>query len=292
MKKYLLTICLTVASALSFTSCLSDTNTENTYKAILGSNESFARVLDTETMETITTSGAAYSLTFNNTKSTLTFEVSGLLLASNYGGLSFHVPSLPLQVNAKTGFVFAEGKDIIPTGTQGSYVFNDLSVNVLLNRSYENVSHPVYLINYTINDRYKVTVYQKDNYYFCTTPSSTTANREVMCYNVSIDPIKNTAILRVYNGKFTTNMMTTTFAIKDIPVEFTSNGYILRTTPGEELKVIDTSNREVEGWSASDINITAVLNGKVTINFNCDLGDQGKHSVYNTADYLIYETDL
>lgn len=292
MKKYLLTICLTVASALSFTSCLSDSNTENTYKAILGSNESFARVYDTESQETYTTQGAAYSLTFNNTQSTLTFEVSGLVLASNYGGLSFHIPSLPLKVNAQTGFVYSEGKDIVPTGAQGSYVFDDLSVKVLLNRSYENVSHPVYLINYTLNNRYKVTVYQKDNYYFCTTPSSSTANREVMCYNVSIDPNKNTAILRVYNGKFSAGMLATTFAIKDIPVEFTSNGYILRTPLDEKVKIIDTSNREVEGWSASDIYIDASLSGKVTVRFNCDLNDLGQFNVNNTADYLIYESSL
>lgn len=291
MKKYFLTICLTIASAFAFTSCLSDSNTENTYKAILGSNECFARVYDTETQETITTQGAAYSFTFNNTKSTLTFEVSGLLLASNYAGLSFHIPSLPLNVNAQTGFIYAEGKDIIPTGAQGSYVFNNLSVNVLLNRSYENVSHPVYLINYTVNDRYNVNVYLKNNYYFCATPSSSTSNREVICYNVSIDPQKNTAVFRVYDGKFTNTMMPTTFAVKDIPVEFTSNGYMLRTTPGEELKVIDTSNREVEGWSVSDINISAVLNGKVSICFNCDLGEIGKYSVNNTADYLIYESN-
>ena len=89
MKKYFLTFCALLATALTFTSCLSTSNSENVYTATLGSAECFARVYDMETQETITTQGASYSFKFNFTDGTIQPEIANLQLAPNFGGLTF-----------------------------------------------------------------------------------------------------------------------------------------------------------------------------------------------------------
>ncbi len=127
MKKYFLTFCALLATALTFTSCLSTSNSENVYTATLGSAECFARVYDMETQETITTQGASYSFKFNFTDGTIQPEIANLQLAPNFGGLTFKLPPMTLVLDTKKGFYTCSGQNLTPVNAQGTYVFDKFS---------------------------------------------------------------------------------------------------------------------------------------------------------------------
>ncbi|MBO5456694.1 MAG: hypothetical protein J6A20_09275 [Muribaculaceae bacterium] len=292
MKKYFLTFCALLATALTFTSCLSTSNSENVYTATLGSAECFARVYDMETQETITTQGASYAFKFNFTDGTIQPEIANLQLAPNFGGLTFKLPPMTLVLDTKKGFYTCSGQNLTPVNAQSSYVFDKFSFKSIPNRAYNNLSQPVYCIDFTLNNRYQVSVYQKNNFYFGTTKAmavdgSTNESNEDVAYNVSIDPNTNKAVLRVYNGKFAPTMGPETFGVKDLPVEFSRNGFLIRTD--KAYSIYDTSNKDVEGWSMNDLIISAVNGTGANVSFKCVLGEKGSYVVNASLEYLIYK---
>lgn len=292
MKKYLLTLSAFILTALTFTSCLNSSHTEEIYTSRLGSDECFNYVKDLETGESIITHGASYIFIYNFTEALIDVQISGLQIASNFSGLSFKLPSFKMGADNKKGFYVCSGENITPVNTSENYVFNKFSFRSLPARSYNGVSQPVFCLTFTINNRYQVTVLQKDNMYFGTTngaaiDGSALESNYDAAYAVTLDPNNKKAVLRIYNAKFGPNMMPQTFGVKDLPVEFNSAGYVIREMD-KSFPLFDTSNKTIEGWSISDLSINASLNTGATIAFKCDLGENGSFHVNAPLEYLIY----
>ena len=153
-------------------------------------------------------------------------------------------------------------------------------------------------MTYTINNRYRVMVYPTQLVYFGSIVASDLKDNTVFSltndvetyYAVQINPEKMTAQLLVSGAQYKQGMNRYNFRVKDLPVELTNSGYIIRTEVNKKYDVwSDKSTTEpVEGQSVSNILITASLDYGATITFTCDLGDDGEFGVNANLRYLLY----
>lgn len=297
MRKYIASLGAVIMTALTFTSCLSDhTDNKQTYTARLGSSECINRVEDLETGDVfIANNGAAYQIEFNLTENTISTQIAGLILSPNITGLSLRVPTLPLKVDEKKGFYVCSGTDLTPEGTQGAYVFTNFSLRAAPGRSYNGQGIPVYCLNYTLNNRYRVCVIQKDNYYFGKTNVTATnagsqpyTSQEPAC-RIVLDGEKKTATFYYANLKFTSTSTVESFYIKDIPYTITANGYTMQMIDG--VKPFSISGVKMEETTISSLNVVANVITGANISFRYEITENGETRSYNInapLEYYLY----
>lgn len=301
MKKYLLSFGVLAAAALSMTSCLSNSSSDQKYTFGYGNTDCFNRVYDMDTQEYSITLNPTYSFVYNMSKGTLDVDMSNIKLGdSGYSGMSFKLSGMGFSLG-EDYFWKTSAKDVIPYGASSSFVFNSFNLNALPTRTIANMGIPVYYMTYTVNNRYRVMVYPTQLVYFGSIAASDLNNNtdfsitddKESYYAVQINPEKMTAQLLVSGAQYKQGMNRYNFRVKDLPIELTTNGYVIRTKVDEKYDVwSDKSTTEpVKGQSVSNVLITASLDYGATISFTIDLGedvDGGLFGVNASLRYLFY----
>lgn len=293
MKKYLMTLGSVIVAALSLTSCLGDhANDEQKYMTRFGTNESFNRVEDLQTGDVAITNGAMYQFNYNFTAGTVSIEVTSLNLSNGMVGLSFRIPTQELKLDAQKGFYYCTGTDIVPEGAESSYIFNNFSFRSIPNRGYDNASAPVYLLNYTINNRYRVLVISNDNLYFGTTKSTpaeggeTYSNTDGVC-RIELDKDKMTARLTFTRLKVSNPAMAVSFYVKDLPFTVTPNGYSIQQSG--VVTAYNGSNTAYEEIEVSDLNVSANIANGANVSFKFKDEEGKTFNIASPLEYLIYK---
>lgn len=298
MKKYLMSFGVLAAVALSMTSCLSNSTSDQKYTFGYGNTDCFNRVYDIETQQYSNTLNPTYSFVYNMSKGTLDVDMSNIKLGdSGYGGMSFKLTDLTFK-QASDAFWETTARDVIPYGASQSFVFNSFKLRSLPTRSVGNYGIPVYNMTYEVNGRYRVTVYPTQSVYFGSISATnlsdqtyfTLENDVESYYAVQIDPEKMLAQLLVQGAKYKEGMARYNFRVKNLPVELTNSGYVIRTEIDKKYEIYnDKSTKPVEDQSISNVTINGILETGANINFTCDLGDDGKFGVNANLRYLFYE---
>lgn len=304
MKKYLLSLGVLISATLSLTSCLGSGSGEQKYTFSYGPSDCFNRVVDNEAGTTYIGLNPTYNIVFNMTSAQADIDISNLKFSSSNSGITLRLPSLPLKQDPQDAFYTASGMYLTPVGQTSSFVFDVFNF-----RAFPFRVVPAYIINYTVNDRYDVTVYPTLPTYVGSVsatnlepedgkdPSFNLTPDTEAYYQLLINPENMTAMLNVANAKFADGMARYNFATKGLKVELTSDGYTVATEPGEEYNIYSPQSVSSEtatpipDCSISDIRVNAVLSTGASISFNCDLGDMGKYSVRAVLRYLIYNTE-
>lgn len=300
MRKYIASLGAVLMTALTFTSCLSDhTDNKQTYTARLGSSECINRVEDLETGDVfIANNGAAYQIEFNFTEGTIDTQIAGLILSPNITGLSLRVPTLPLKVDEKKGFYVCSGTDLSSQETQSAYVFTNFSLRAAPGRTYNGQGVPVYCINYTLNNRYRVCVIQKDNFYFgktnvtATTPGAQTYTSEDPVCRIVLDGTNKTATFYYANLKFSNSSAVESFYLKDVPYTVTANGYTIQLIDG--VNPFSLSGVKMEETTVSNLNVVANVITGATVSYRYTVTENGETKSYNInapLEYYIYPED-
>ena len=154
MKKYLLSLGVIIAATLSLTSCLGSSSAGQKYTFNYGPNDCFNRVVDTQTGETYIGLNPTYKFEFDMTEEKVAIEMSNLKLTSGYQGLSFRFPELPYKIDTNDSFFVTMASNLMPIGQTSAYLFDDFTL-----RAYPFRSYPVYVIDFTLDNRYRVTTY-------------------------------------------------------------------------------------------------------------------------------------
>lgn len=304
MKKYLLSLGVLISAALSLTSCLGSGSGEQKYTFSYGPSDCFNRVVDNEAGTTYIGLNPAYNIVFNMTSAQADIDISNLKFSSSNSGITLRLPSLPLKQDPQDAFYTASGMYLTPVGQTSSFVFDSFNL-----RAYPFRSIPAYIINYTVNSRYDVTVYPTLPTYVGAVSATNLQPEEgknpvfnlnpdgEAYYQLLINPENMTAMFHVANAKFADGMSRYSFATKGLKVELTSEGYRVATEAGKEYNIYspqsvssDTAT-PIPGCTISDLRINAVLSTGASISFTCDLGDMGKYSVNAILRYLIYNTE-
>ncbi|MCM1163746.1 MAG: hypothetical protein NC339_05805 [Muribaculaceae bacterium] len=305
MKKTLKYLSLIAMTALLTTSCLSD-DKENSQKVMLtyGGDQCFNRVVDLETGDEIISGNPSYQMTFEQLNATLDLEMSNIQLSSSYFGMSFKFPTLNYKYDFETAYYYVDAKDLVPTNVGSSYVFSNFSFKMVPTRIVDQRNCPLYLFDYTVNNKYHIVTYPVTTIlvgesvaevYEGVYPSGQTYQNENTdaFVAITIEPIKKTARITLYNARFEYNMLTRNIVIKDMPVTFTDSGLTLSTAEDQSVKLYTTTDKEMPDCSASDIALNFNLaTGETTFSGHFELYDltgvENQQSAYDVKMNLGY----
>ncbi|MCM1355631.1 MAG: hypothetical protein NC212_04395 [Staphylococcus sp.] len=306
MKKSLLSFGVAAAAAISMTSCLGNSTSDSVSTFNYGNKDCFNRVVDAQTGETSITLNPVYTFRYNFSKESLDAELSNIKLGDGFSSLAFKLIGLSLKQDTKDGFLVSSGRDIIPYGAEQSFVFDTFNLRSLPGRRLGNYSIPVYMLTYTINNRYRVTVYPTTSFFVGSTESMTTNPDATTVsytdkggesyYSVQLDPEKMKAKLLVAGVKFNSTMASQNFTVTNLPLELTANGYKVVSEPGKTYEMVDPNNKVIANCSIKDINInTQSMDYGTTISFRVDLQnlsekDNAEYIAVANLRYLIYTT--
>lgn len=299
MKKHLLMMGVLLTAAFSFSSCLDSDSSSQTHTFSFGGENCFNIVRDIESGDQLISLNPYYRFEYDFTQGTVDVEMSNVQLASGFGGLSFKLPTMKVSFLSNEGFYSSTETNVTPLNTQSSYVFNTFNLRSIPMLRWYNTDIPVWCLNYTVNNRYQVTMYPTKNNYFGTTiatktnevgPAANYSGTEtgyVVTLNVK-DPSKPTATLYVQNSKFSENMPAVNFYVKDLPVSFDGRGYSLHFE-GSTFDIYSTANgKKMDDSSISDLVVEATLTSGANINFKCDLGSSyGSYKISSSLGYFI-----
>ncbi len=287
--KIIKTFALALLPAALLSSCLSsgsEPKDEATYT--YGGEACFNYVTDLETGDVATYQGVNYSMRFDYTGETVKVDMTNLKLSSDLSGLSFKLPELPLKVDQTSGLFEIKGSNLTPENVNASSttVFDKFTLRsnpsrmLLFNNSWR--LYPIYLLNYTINNRYEVACFPVVNVFVGTTVSRYTdstgspksyTDKESNKYVVQLNHEKKTADISFYDMKFGETLPTQSFMIKGVPVKFNNNGFTITPEADTVYKLYYFGNgKEIEGCSLTNLRASSTLTSGVTaINFTVDL---------------------
>lgn len=305
MKKYLLSLGVLAAATLSLTSCLGSSSNETNYTFTY--SDCFNYVVDRQDNTVYIGQSPIYNFVFHNDNK-LDMDVTNLKFNSDQSQtLSLRLPTMDTQVSSTDGFTTFEAYDVTPVGTGNSYEFSTFKF-----RGYPWRSPAIYEINYTVNDRYDVTVYPKVLGYYASvvatnntegaTESVFNGVNDAGTYMLQINSEKMTATLYLMGAKFekgTYDGDVENLEIRNLPVQIVSGGFRIFTQPGDTYDVYPyqqtAATTPLKDYSVSDINMTAVLSTGASLRFDCTLGKNSsgnlkKYAVQTTLRYFPFNT--
>ena len=295
MNKILALLSLAVVFGLFATSCLDEKENRQEITLNYSGELCFNRVFDRETGNTLITLNPSYEFTYDLIGQTVNITMSGIQLAEGFGGLSFKLPKLSYKITDKSPFYITEGTDIVPMNVGQGYVFNKFRLQALPGRYIDNVNCPVYLMEFTVNDRYEVTVFPTNPILVGSSTALRTDDssqsrytKENCIVSISIEPQKMTAKITALKSEFSAGMPETSLAFADVPVEIFATGMRFHTEPGTEHKVLNTNNSQMNTCTYTDLDFAYSLNGTSTASYSIDL--TSKSDSYHT--FGIYDVSM
>ncbi|MCM1522276.1 MAG: hypothetical protein NC039_06450 [Muribaculaceae bacterium] len=285
MNKFFRLLSLAAIVGAMSTSCMDD-NKENYQEVILtyGGEQCFNIVTDKETGEELISGNPNYKMTFEQIGGTLKLEISNVQFASGYYGLSFKLPTMNFTYDTNTGYFKANGKDLIPTNATGSYIFNDFSLKMVPTRIIDEANCPIYLINYTVNDKYDVTVIPTTPVLVGTTTSAIYEGEELSgetftlenrILSATVDPVKKTARIVIPQATFEEQMMPRNIVMKNLPVTISSKGFSVETAEGETIQIYNQVDNALPDWTATNLKFDYdVATGNTTLTAHFKLFNQ------------------
>lgn len=295
MKKYLLSFGALAVAALSMTSCLSDSHNDQTYRLNYGDSDCFNYVTDLSTGESKIVTRPKYTFNLNMTQAELDVEMSNIGIEPS----SMRLPALKMTQNSNDGLFEAKGTDIIPLYTSSSTIINSFEFRSLPWRAINNAAIPVYLMDFKVDDRYRVTVFPTTNWYFGRSVATDETNgsdfrfgQDIQSYYaVQINPEKLTATFSVFGAKYTANMVPYNFYVADLPVTIGTNGtYRIVSEPGKDLEIKNQNQQVIKGKTVKNIYIVGTLSRGAAISYEANSEDDGNFGVVGSdLRYLLYE---
>lgn len=262
---------LFLALSVSLTSCLNDDpELSNHITLMYSGDQCFNRVTNLETGEVSYTGNPTYKMVFEQVKGKLDMEMSNIQLSSAFSGLSLLMPTIDYTYDGTSGYYLASATNL-PSGNSGSsYTFSNFSLRMIPNRYIQNsqgqtLNCPVYLIDYTLNDTYKIMVFPTNPVLVGMSsavetpvtegeaPSGTPYVNKDLYVNMLVDPGKMTTSIGVNNVRFEDDMLHTSLVLKDLPVTITAGGYSV-TVPGT-IPVYNTSGNLTNNSSVKDLTL-------------------------------------
>lgn len=296
MKKSILLFSV-IAAGMALTSCLDDDDNKVTNTLTRSYANCFNTVYDSATGIISVTEQPKYTLTIKTSSdgnNLLKLEMTNIKLGDEIANTTFELPEMPMTISG-TAAPYAEATDVRPTNLSASQSVNFSKIYVsVLDRyihneaSNANEFYPVYTINFVVNNRYNVTVYPTEIYYFGETTSTADADGSVYTtksprYAMIIDPAKKKARIDITGAQFVGAMPAMNMTFPD--VEF---------TPGiSDLTLAsDALTPTIAGTPYPSFPITALeavispRKGSATLEFDCDAARMGKYHVDAALDYL------
>lgn len=296
MKRFAL-ITAAVAACLTMTSCLDDDDNKSTNTQTRSYANCFNTVYDSTTGDVTVTTQPKYTLTITtstNGHNTLRLEMTNIRLSDEIANTTFILPELPMTVTG-TAAPYAEATDVRPTNISPGQGINFSKIYVsVLDRYIRNETttgnqfYPVYTINFVVNNRYTVTAYPTEIYYFGETKSTADADGSVYTtrsprYAMIIDPAKKTARIDITGAQFVGAMPAMNMTFPDVAM-----------TPGisDLTLAADALTPTIAGTPYPTFPITDLTatvsprNGSATLAFDCDAARVGKYHVDAKLDYL------
>ena len=279
MKKFFSLLSLVVMLGLVTVSCLDDKEDRQETTLIYSGELCFNYVHDRETGQTLINVNPSYEMKYDFVAQTVTVTIAGLQVSPQISGLSLKLPALPFKVTTDSPYYTTTATDVVPVGVGQTYVLNQFRLQAIPMRYIDGALCPVYLISYTLNDRYEVTVMPTNPVLVGRTTAIRTDNGSDKEFTVKnsvvsaiVDPSKMLAKVTVFKAEFEQGMPETSLVFKDVPVEVFSQGFRLKTPADEELTVYNTNNVPMNKCTFSNLNyVFNLTSGSTYSSFDVDL---------------------
>lgn len=254
---------IALSVGLLSTSCLND---DPEYSQEINLNYSgeacFNRVTDLETGETLVSGNPSYLMKFltEGTKSSMIMEMSNIQLTTGFSGLAFKLPELAYTYNQETGYFVSTGKDIVPLNAGSSYSFDNFTLRFLPTRMINGANCPIYLIDYTVNKQYQVTVIPATPVFFAISTAHPVNGGNDFVHKdpdtyvaFKIDPQKMLGSISMGNTQLGDDMLQNTLIIKDLPVTIEGNTVRMTAPSDEPVVIYGTNNKPFKKSTVSDL---------------------------------------
>lgn len=281
MKQVLMAISSALVSCMVMTSCIDD-DKEPVNKASYGYKPVFNSVTDLTTGETFYTPDITYQLVLDYTHSTLSMSNSNLQLTSTSSPGSIEINGLSYRLNSDGALFVSAPLASNVISSPSTYKVSDVNVT-LLDRFIDGVAYePLIHIDYTIDDRYLVTVTPQTLYYYGTlTSTNLTTGDEFTQENVraivTLEPRKGTANLDLKGIKFV-QAMPRTLDMTFPGINFKTN--TVGFTLDSDNLIPTISNDPFPAYPISDLSSKANLStGVMPLEFDCHPAGMDKYHI-------------
>lgn len=289
MKKILGSLCL-AALTVALTGCLGNDDVQNVSSV---SRAVLNHLSPVDGEGDIIVSPGEYTLRFDNVKNLMV--VSTTSLRYNNSDHTFTTTDLSFRagmydLGGYAGQVFQwrgnEGNTAVAgsatiTGMTGKltdvfYFDNVLQIPGLGMMNNNLLSRLV--LNYTYDNRYKVTTFYPDMMFAGETSTTTSADADPYKstdprYRIVFDYEKNKATLVIYQAKFSANMPTlSAIMLTDLPVEWTSDGYMITAENIQAYSVENGQATPVPGFPFTSIKVESDESDMTGVKINYIVG--------------------
>lgn len=270
IKKIFPLLATAVIGTLGFTSCLDVTDERQDVTLTYAGELCFNRITDLESGDVSYSLNPTYNMLFDQIGNKVTVDMSNIQLSTMFSGLAFKLPEIDYKYNSETAFFEASGKDLTPQNAAGSYVFSHFSLKTIPGRIVQSTQAPVYLIDFTLNNRYRITAFpvapvlvgelNASNVNGDTEPFRTTDSY----LTLRVFPERMSANIVIGASKFASDMMITDFVVKDVPLQCTDSGYTISLPADDIRQLYYTNDKPFEGCTVSNLAISFDLESGAT----------------------------
>ncbi len=248
-------------ACLTTSSCIDEKENRQDVYLNYGGELCFNRITDLETGEVAYSLNPSYQMLFELLQGNVTVDMTNIQVANGFSGLAFKLPSMKFEWDDNTSFYVAKGTDIVPENAAGSYVFTSFRLDAMPGRTVQSTLAPVYLLDYTINGRYRINVF----------PTAPILVGELTATNADggsepftsrspyltmrIFPEKMQANIMIGSAQFANGMIVNDMVIKNVPLTCTATGYSLALPDDAPAQIYYTNDAPIEKCSAENLKI-------------------------------------
>lgn len=272
---------LIAISLTCLTSCIKESENRQDVYLNYGGELCFNRITDLETGDVAYSLNPSYQMLFELLHGNVTVDMTNIQVANGFSGLAFKLPAMKFELDPNTSFYVAKGTDIVPENAAGSYVFTSFRLDAMPGRTVQSTLAPVYLLEYTINNRYLVNV-------FPTTPilvgelnatntaeGSTPFTSRSPYLTMRVFPEKMQANVMIGSAQFDKDMIVNDIVIKNVPLTCTQAGYSLALPADTPVQLYYTNDSEISKCTAENLKIDFNLStGATTLTGRFNLYDR------------------
>lgn len=300
MKKIATLLAGVLIAGLGATSCLSDPKStqENTYT--YGASAAFNRIVDRETGEATISINPNYKMVYSldnfSDKGDVSVDMSNIQLGIN--GLAFRLNSLSFSYDPMTASYVTSATDVTPAVNQGGYLFDKFQMKNILGRVVEGQPAPVFLISFTVNGRYDVTVMPAQVILVGNThavdksakPDDKGFDTKNSMITIQVNSEKMIADVQIARAQFSQSMLQTDLLATGLPVTTNNDGYTISLPEGKDKVALKyANNKDMEGCWLSDFSLSYnIPTGDTTLKGTYTLLGKGS----NSDETAVYDVDV
>ncbi|MBD5317398.1 MAG: hypothetical protein HDS11_07015 [Bacteroides sp.] len=279
-----------LCAMMAFTSCLNNDSDDTQTTVTRNYTQCFNSVYDNATGEIVLTTQPKYvfNIIYKGDGSIYgQISMTNVSLGIDIPYTNFDLPELKFTLTGNSAPVI-KATDVFPTNLANAHAvtFTEVRLSVL-DRVLKNENtlqqeiYTAYSLSFTVNNRYEVTVYPTQYYYFGTTGTvadadgsefSTTSPR----YAISLNPQTKKASIDITGAQFVSNMPAMNMTFGDIDFTTTRGNLVME----KDALTPTINNTPFPTFPISEL--TAMLNPEKTtgtLRFNCTAATMGAYKV-------------